>query len=109
MVDALCEYVQAKIAKYRAKPGEIDEFHLLVHYDKAWEYNTLVEGIDFGYAETVRAAAARIGSSAGVFDRIFAYVPIAREQQVFALYPAQPVTRLDLATPTPTCSSELPS
>lgn len=31
MVDALFEVVQAKIAKYSAKPGAMDEFYLLVH------------------------------------------------------------------------------
>jgi hypothetical protein len=35
MVDALCKVVEAKIAKYAAKPGAMDEFYLLVHYDKA--------------------------------------------------------------------------
>ena len=65
-----------------------DEFHLLVHYEKALEYNTPAEGINFGYAEAVQASAARIGSSVGVFDRIFVFVPIAEEHQVFHLYPA---------------------
>lgn len=88
MVDALCECVQAKIAKYPAKPSKVDEFHLLVHYDKAWEYNTPVEGINFGYGEAVQAAAARIGDSVGAFDRIFVFVPISEGQQVFGLYPA---------------------
>jgi hypothetical protein len=88
MVDVLCECVQAKIAKYPAKPIGMDEFHLLLHYDKAWQYNTPVKGIDFGYAEAVQTATTRIGCSAGVFDRIFVFVPIAKGQQVFSLYPS---------------------
>lgn len=88
MVDSLCECVRAKVAKYPAKPGEMDAFYLLVHYDKALEYNTPVEGINFGYREAVQAAASRIGSSVGVFDRIFVFVPIAEKQQGFSLYPA---------------------
>jgi len=87
MVDALFEVVQAKIAKYTAKPSAIDEFYLLVHYDKAWEYNTPVLGIDFGYGEAVRAAAERIGGTVGMFDRIFVFVPIADGEKVFRIYP----------------------
>lgn len=87
MVDPLCEVVRAKIAKYTAKPAGTHEYHLLVHYDKAFVYNTPVHGIDFGYAEAVQAAAARIGSSVGVFDKIFVYVPVTEGQKVFRLYP----------------------
>jgi hypothetical protein len=66
----------------------MDEFYLLVHYDKAWEYNTPVLGIDFGYAEAVLAAAKRIGSAVGMFERIFVFVPIADGEKVFRIYPA---------------------
>ena len=78
----------AKIAKYAAKPAGANEFYLLVHYDKAFVYNSPVQGIDFGYAEAVQAAAARIGIAVGVFDKIFVYVPVADGQRVFGLYPA---------------------
>ena len=88
MVDALCEVVGAKIAKYATKPAGTDEFHLLVHYDKAFVYNTPVHGIDFGYSEAVQAAAARIGGTVGVFDEIFVYVPVTEGRRVFRLYPA---------------------
>jgi hypothetical protein len=88
MVGALCERVQDKIAKYPSKPGGMAEFHLLVHYDKAWEYNTPVIGIDFGYAEAVQAAAARIGGAVGVFDRIFVYVRVTHGEKVFRFFPA---------------------
>jgi len=87
MVDALCEVVHAKIAKYAAKPSGTHEFHLLVHYDKAFVYNTPVQGIGIGYAEAVQAAAGRIGSSVGVFDRIFVYVPVSEGQKVFRIFP----------------------
>jgi len=87
MVDALCECVKAKTIKYAAKPPGADEFHLLVHYDKAFVYNTPVFGIDFGYAEAVRAAAARIGNAVGVFDKIFVYVPVADGKQAFRFFP----------------------
>jgi hypothetical protein len=87
MVDALYECVQAKIAKYVTKPTGTDEFHLLVHYDKAFVYNTPVQGINFGYADAVKAAAVRIGASVGVFDKIFVFVPVATGQQVFQLHP----------------------
>jgi hypothetical protein len=88
MVDALCECIWAKIAKYSEKPAGVDEFHLLIHYDRAFHYNTPVIGIDFGYAEAVQAAAARVGSTVGAFEKIFVFVPINEKQQVFRMYPA---------------------
>jgi hypothetical protein len=88
MVDALCDRVQDKIGKYPTKPGRMAEFHPLVHYDKAWEYDSPVIGIDFGYAEAVQAAAARIGTAVGVFDRIFVYVRMTDGKRVFCLFPA---------------------
>jgi hypothetical protein len=86
MVGALCDRVQAKVAKYRAKPRDMSEFYLLVHYDKAWAYNSPVKGIDFGYAEAVQAAATRVGNSPGVFDGIFVYVPMGEGERVLGLY-----------------------
>jgi hypothetical protein len=91
MVDALCDVVQAKIGKYAAKPAGTHEFHLLVHYDKAFVYNTPVHGMDFGYPEAVQAAAARIGNTVGVFDKIFVYVPVSEGQKVFRLCPDRDV------------------
>jgi hypothetical protein len=88
MVDALCNRVQDKITKYSSKPRGLDEFHLLVHYDKALAYNTPVIAIDFGYSEAVKAVAARIGNAVGVFDRIFVYVSMIKNQKVFRMWPA---------------------
>ena len=88
MVDALCNVIRAKVDKYSARPSEVEEFHLLVHYDKAFIYNTPVRGLDFGYAEAVQAAAVRIGPRVGVFDKVFVYVPVSDGQKVFRLHPA---------------------
>jgi hypothetical protein len=44
-------------------------------------------GSKFGYAEAVKAAAAKIGNATGVFDKIFVFVPVADGQQGFQLYP----------------------
>jgi hypothetical protein len=60
---------------------------LLVHYDKAFAYNTPVHGIGFGYPEAVKAAAARIRRNVGVFKKIFVFVPVSDGQQAFQLYP----------------------
>ncbi len=87
MVDALVECITKKTTKYSAEPPGVSEFYLLVHYDKAFFYNTPVQGIDFGYEEVVRAAAAKIGSAVGMFDRIFVYVPVADGKKTFQLYP----------------------
>jgi hypothetical protein len=87
MVDALVECVTTKTTKYSVKPPGASEFHLLVHYDKAFLYNTPVLGIDFGYAEAVTAAARKIAGSVGTFDKIFVFVPVADGQQAFQLYP----------------------
>ena len=87
MVNTLVECVTAKTTKYVVKPIGASEFHLLVHYDKAFIYNSPVLGIGSGYAEAVKAAAARIGRAVGVFDRIFVYIPVADGPQVFQLHP----------------------
>ncbi|MGA2715436.1 MAG: hypothetical protein ABSG41_20240 [Bryobacteraceae bacterium] len=86
-VDALCECIEAKVAKYGGKPPGVSEFDLLVHYDKAFVYNTPALGIDFGYPEAVKAAALRIGSDVGLFDKILVFVPVTQGQQAFRLYP----------------------
>jgi hypothetical protein len=62
-------------------------FHLLVHYDKAFIYNSPVLGIGTGYTEAGKTAAAKIYGAVGVFDRIFVYVPVADGPQAFQLYP----------------------
>ena len=87
MVDALVQCVTAKTTKYAAKPPGASDFHLLVHYDKAFIYNSPVLGLGIGYREAVGAAASRIGGAAGVFDKIFVYVPVANGPQTFQLYP----------------------
>ncbi len=87
MVDALYDCTQAKVSKYSAKPANVNEFHLLVHYDQAFAYNSPVEAIDFGYEDAVAAVLARIGSAVGVFDRIFVYVSVKDGQKVFRMYP----------------------
>jgi hypothetical protein len=79
--------VQDKISKYPAIPTGMGKFYLLLHYDKAWTYNSQVEGIDFGYFGAVKAAAARIGSAVGVFDGIFVLVRVTNVEQVFGMYP----------------------
>ena len=86
-VDALCEVIEAKVQKYKVDPMGSGEFDLLVHYDKAFAYNTPVHGINFGYPEAVKAAAARIGANVGVFKKIFVFVPVSDGQQAFQLYP----------------------
>jgi hypothetical protein len=60
---------------------------LLVHYDKAFLYNTPVKGSDVGYEEAVSATAAKIGNAVGIFHRIFVYVPVADGKKAFQLYP----------------------
>ncbi len=87
MVDALCDVIEAKVKKYVGKARGMSELHLLVHFDKAYTYNSPVEGIDFRYPEAVKAAAARVGDKVGLFAKIFVFVPIAEQQKVFQLYP----------------------
>jgi len=87
MVDALCECAQAKINKYPAKPPGMDEFHLLLHYDKAFFYNSPAVTVFSGYDEAVRAASARIGTAVGMFDKIFVFIGVANGEKAFQMYP----------------------
>jgi hypothetical protein len=87
MVAALLVRLEDKIQKYAAQPLGLSEFHLLVHYDLAWEYNTPAETPTFKFEDDARAAVSFIGDDPGVFDRIFLFVPHNEAQQVFQLYP----------------------
>jgi hypothetical protein len=87
MMAALRERLSDKIGKYAARPGSLKEFHLLLHYDLAWEYNSPVETLNFNFADAARAAAVFIGDDPGAFDRIFLFVPHNESQKVFQLYP----------------------
>lgn len=85
MVQALVDCIWRKTKKYSAKPADAKEFYLLVHYDKAWLYNSPVSGFESEFAEAVKDAAAKLGHSTGVFDKIFVFVPVAEGQQAFEL------------------------
>jgi hypothetical protein len=87
MVAALVARLGDKIQKYAARPGGLHEFHLLVHYDLAWAYNSPVETLTFKFAAAARAGADFVGDDPGVFDRIFLFVPHDKAQKVFQLYP----------------------
>ena len=90
MVAALKNRLSDKIQKYAARPGGLDEFDLLVHYDLAWVYNCPVETLAFSFADAANAGAALIGANPGSFDRIFLFVPHNETQTVFELYPRKP-------------------
>ncbi len=85
MVDALCAQIQKKIDKYSGKPPGLDQFDLLVHYDKAFGHNTPAIAPGFGYGDAVANVAKRVGGNVGAFDQIWVYVNIA-EGQAFKLY-----------------------
>jgi hypothetical protein len=86
-VAALQARLAGKIQKYGARPGGLDEFDLLVHYDLAWADNSPVETLTFKFADAARAGVDFIGDDPGVFDRIFLFVPHNEAQTVFRLYP----------------------
>lgn len=87
MVAALRARLADKIQKYAARPGGLDEFDLVVHYDLAWAYNSSVETLTFKFADAARAGAEFIGDDPGAFDRVFLFVPHNEAQNVFRLYP----------------------
>jgi hypothetical protein len=87
MVATLKTRLADKIQKYAGRPGRLDEFDLLVHYDLAWAYNSPVETLTFKFADAARAGAEFIGDDSGAFDRIFLFVPHNDTQKVFQLYP----------------------
>jgi hypothetical protein len=91
MVAALKARLADKIQKYASRPGGLDEFDLLVHYDLAWAYNSPVETLTFKFADAARAGADFIGDDPGAFDRIFLFVPHNDAEKVFQLYPQSPV------------------
>jgi len=81
-VVALFQNINAKIAKYSAKPTGLANFFLLVHYDfKAFAYNSPVKGLSFSYPEAVAEVSRRLGGATGVFDGIFVYVDTTDRQR----------------------------
>ena len=87
MMTALQDRLKDKIQKYAIRPIGLKEFHLLVHYDKAWAYNSPAETPWFTFADAAQAGAAFIGDNPGVFNRIFLFVPQAAGKTVYQLYP----------------------
>ncbi|MEX2260637.1 MAG: hypothetical protein WD696_01730 [Bryobacteraceae bacterium] len=87
MTDALLARLQDKIQKYAARPVGVDEFHLLLHYDQAWAYNSPVETPWFNFADAARLGTDFIGDDPGAFDRIFLLVPGELTPKVIQLYP----------------------
>jgi hypothetical protein len=88
MVEALLARLSGKIQKHAARPVGLNEFHLLVHYDLAWAYNSPVEALNFKFADAACAGADFVADDPGAFDRIFLFVPHSDEsQKVFQLYP----------------------
>lgn len=87
MVAALLARLEDKIQKYAARPVGVNEFHLLVHYEQAWAYNSPVETPWFKFVDAARAGADFIGDDPGAFDRIFLFVPHEGTRKVFQLYP----------------------
>ncbi len=87
MVLALQDRISGKVEKYSGCANGLDEFNLLVHYDLAWQYNSPVNAVDFTSKDAAKAAAQFIGDKAGVFSKVFLFVPHDEEQKVFILYP----------------------
>lgn len=90
MVAALLARLEDKIQKYAARPVGVNEFHLVVHYDQAWVYNSPVETPLLTFVDAARAGADFIGDDPGAFDCIFLFVPHWGMQKVFQLYPRDP-------------------
>lgn len=88
MVEALLVCIGAKIRKYSGRPPGLDAFHLLIHYDLAWAYNTPAETLHSKFADAARISGDFIGDDPGVFGQIFLFVPHTDgPQRVFQLYP----------------------
>jgi hypothetical protein len=89
MVNALLSIITKKIEKYEAKPPTVplDEFHLLIHYNQAWVYNTPVETPFFKYKDAARAAVESVGDDSGPFSRIFLFLALRPGEEIFQLFP----------------------
>ena len=87
MLEALVTILAKKIEKYESKPPGMSEFHLLIHYDQAWQYNTPVETPSFSFMDAAKFAAQSVETDRGIFDKIFLYVGIQGSESVFQIAP----------------------
>lgn len=89
MLNALLRVLCKKIEKYKNKPPSfpMDEFNLLVHYDKAFIYNAPAETAHFKFEDAAQRAREFIGHSPGRFDKIFLFVGLIPGEKAFQLFP----------------------
>ncbi len=85
MLEALYAALDKKRSRYSGKPAGMDEFHLLIHYDKALYYNTPIEGLNLKVEDMARKAKDYIGTNAGPFRKIFLYLAVEPGRKVFQL------------------------
>ena len=72
MLAPLRKVLQETINRYqRGRPGGLDEFNLIVHYDQAFEYNVPVETAQFNFDDAAQKGREYIGEDAKAFDRVF--------------------------------------
>lgn len=77
MVNALLETIAESVEYYRGTRLGY-EFDLLIHLSQAYQYNTPVETLNFGYDDAAQLASEFIGDDTGSFNNI--YLLIAVEQ-----------------------------
>jgi hypothetical protein len=89
MVHALLRVLCKKIEKYKNRPptSTLDEFHLFMHYDKAYIYNTPVKTVWFKFEDAAQAARRFIKLDPGQFNKIFLFFALDPGEKVFQLFP----------------------
>jgi hypothetical protein len=71
MLDPLLETLETALTRYRrARPANVEEFNLMLHYSQAFEFNAPVETQEFGFEQAMECAREFINDDPGGFDRI---------------------------------------
>lgn len=86
MRDALILALDEKREHYATKPGGMDEFHLLIHYDAALYYNSPISTPFFNVNDAFHIAKQHVNGAPGPFERIFVFLAIEPGETTFQVY-----------------------
>jgi hypothetical protein len=80
-----------KTSKYHDlhRRQSLDELYLVIYYDQGWFYNTPFAAPGIGFRQIAEIAAQVAADNHGVFQKIFLFNSLYRDQEVVQLWPSE--------------------
>ena len=86
LTERIKELLRKASGHYASRP-DLDEFHLLLHYDRAVFLNAPAVGVDLDFVHHARAVAEFLKQEPPrPFDRVFLFIAVEPDPEVFMLY-----------------------